>query len=176
MTTPTTTTTGPCIRLLQCWDCKSVEELPDFVGLPEDDHILQHLDLKHGGDSQMPHHRALMRVEKAHWEDRSIRRQIHKQMWADAKGFVPEYYHAKDTMVEDALKCFVAHRRSIPCIDYQDRSKRIGNPAAGLRKKLSRETGQDFTGGGPKIFLCSFCVVQGAVDQAKLKINPNHQF
>jgi hypothetical protein len=172
----TTVKTGPCLRLLQCWDCKSVEELPDFTGLPEDDVILQYADEKHGGQTQQPHTRTLMRVEKAHWEDRTIRMQIHRQMWADTKGFVPEYYHTKSTMQEDAAKCFAAHRRSVPCIDYQDSSKRLGNPAASARRQLSRETGQDFTGGGPKIYLCSFCPVQQAVDQAKLNANANHQF
>lgn len=170
------TAVGPCLRLLQCMTCKSVEELPDFEGLPEDDVVLQELDLKHGGATEMPHHRALLRVERAHWADRNIRMTIHKQMWVDTTGFVPEYYHTKNTLQEDAAKCFTAHRRAVPCIDFQDRSKRLGNPAARDRAKLSKEARHDFTGGGPKLFLCNFCVVQQAVDAKKLEQNPNHQF
>lgn len=172
----TTTERVAHVRLLQCWVCKTVEEIPDFEGLPEDDHVLQYVDEKHGGETQQPHHRALLRVEKAHWENRQIRRRIHTQMWADTKGFVPEYYAVRDTLREDAGKCFAAHRRQVPCIDYQDRSKRLGNPAARMRKELSKEMKRDFTGGGPKVFLCSYCPVQGYVDRAKLELNPAHQF
>ena len=164
------------VRLLQCFSCRSVEVLPDFVGLPEDDVFLQYVDEKHGGLTEMPHHRALHRVEKRHWDDRTTQRQIHTQMWADTKGFVPEYYAIKNTLQEDAAKCFAKHKRSIPCIDYQDRSKRIGNPAAGLRRALSKETRRDFNSGGPKVFLCNFCAYQQVVDAKKLELNPNHKY
>lgn len=172
----TTTERAVQVRLLQCWTCKTVEEMPDFEGLPEHDHVLQYIDEKHGGQTEQPHHRAILRVEKAHWDDRKVRKQIHAQMWADTKGFVPEYYAVRDTLREDASKCFAAHRRSVPCIDYQDRSKRLGNPASGMRKALSKEFKRDFTGGGPKVFLCNYCPVQGYVDRAKLDVNPAHQF
>ena len=164
------------VRLLQCFECKSVETFPDFEGLPEDDHVLQYIDEKHGGQTQQPHHRALLRVEKAHWEDRGIRRKIHQQMWAETKGFVPEYYSERDTLVEDAQKCFKAHHRSVPCIDYQDRSKRLGNPAARLRRELSKELRHDVTGGGPKVFLCNYCPIQTYVDRMKLEANPLHTY
>lgn len=172
----TTTERVENVRLLQCMTCKSVEQMPDFEGMPEDDHLLQYIDEKHGGQTEQPHHRALHRINKTHWDDRAIRKQIHTQMWADTKGFVPEYYAIKDTLLEDAQKCFSSHKRSVPCIDYQDRSKRLGNPAAGLRRQLSRELRRDLTGGGPKVFLCSFCPVQGYVDRAKLDLNPAHNY
>jgi hypothetical protein len=153
-----------------------MEELPDFEGLPEHDVTLQYIDERHGGQTQMPHTRALHRVEKRFWDDRGVRRQIVEGMWKSTSGFVPEYYHTKDTLVEDAQKCFIAHRRSVPCIDYQDRSKRIGNPAAGDRKALSKDTRRDFTGGGPKVFLCNFCPIQTHVDRMKLELNSAHQY
>ncbi len=155
------------IRILQCLTCKSMEELPDYAGPPEDDVILQHLLVPHGGETETPHHGAMHRVDAKHWENRRIRQQIVTQMWASTKGFVPEYYHTRNTLLEEANKCFAKHRRSIPCIDYQDRGKRLGNPAARERKALSKDTRRDFTGGGPKVFLCNFCPVQSIVDQKK---------
>jgi hypothetical protein len=158
----------PQLRLLQCWVCRSVEELPDYDGPPEHDVVLQYADEKHGGSTEQPHHRALHRVEKAHWEDSKVRRQIHAQMWTDTTGFVPEYYATKQTLQEDAAKCFQAHRRTIPCIDYQDSSKRLGNPAAGLRRWLSKELRNDnLRSQGPVQFLCSYCPYQTVVDRAK---------
>jgi hypothetical protein len=70
-------------------------------------------------------------------------------------GFDPQYYEDKNTYVEDAAKCFTAHRRQIPCIDWHSDKKRIGNPT-----KLGWEA-------GPKVYLCDFCVVRSSVDTEK---------
>lgn len=157
------------IRVLQCWDCRSMEELADFQGLPEHDHVLQHIDERHGGQSAQPHNRALHRVGKEHWDDRAVRKQIVKQMWASTTGFVPEYYHTRDTMHEDAAKCFAKHHRQVPCLDYQDSSKRLGNPAWRDRLRLTKELRRDVgdLGPGPKVYLCNFCPIQTYVDRAK---------
>lgn len=153
-----------------------MEELVDFVGLPEHDAVLQYADERHGGNTEQPHTRALMRVERDQWADRAVRKQIVAQMWAQEKGFVPEYYAVRDTMREDAAKCFAKHHRAVPCLDYQDASKRIGNPAAADRAALSKATKRDLRGGGPKVYICNFCVVQTFVDRAKLDANSTHQF
>lgn len=165
------------IRLLRCSDCKTLEELPDFTGNTEDDLTLIYLDERHGGLTETPHTRALLRVERKHWEDKKIRAELHKRIWDGVTGFVPEYYATKDTLKDDAVKCFIRHRRSVPCIDFQEPSKRIGNPAAGLRKWLSKETrNENVAKAGPKLYLCNFCVIQTYVDAAKLKADPDHKY
>lgn len=164
------------VRILQCFTCKTMEEVPDFVGLPDDDVFLQHIDEAHGGHTEQPHHRALHRVESKHWENRRVRKQIVEQMWAGTKGFVPEYYATRNTLLEDAGKCFSKHHRQVPCLDYQDPSKRLGNPARRDRQRLAKELRRDVPGGGPKVFLCNFCPVQTHVDQMKLALNAQHTF
>lgn len=164
----TVTQSGECVRILQCMTCRTVEELPDWTGPVQHDAVLQHIDLKHGGASEQPHHRALHRVDLAHWRDDGIRRQIHERMWSGTTGFVPEVYATRDTLTEEASKCFIKHHRSVPCIDYMDHRKRLGNPAARDRKKLARELRNDnIAAQGPKVYLCSYCPVQTMVDRKK---------
>lgn len=167
-----------CVRVLQCFTCKTMEELPDFLGPPENDVILQTLLVPHGGETEFPHHGALHRVERKHWEDRAVRKQIVERLWEGTSGFRPSYYDVKDTMQEEAIKCFRKHKSAVPCIDYQDPSKRLGNPARGLRKWLAREVRRDVAdlGEPPKVYLCNFCPVQQHVDRMKLAQDIGHQY
>lgn len=167
---------GECVRLLQCFECKTLEEFPDFpaTGNPNDDSTLHYVDEKHGGHSEMPHHRAVHRVERRVWDDRPARRQIVDQMWTDVKGFTPSYYDIKNNLMEDAVKCHVAHNRQVPCIDFKDGSKRLSNPTRSMRERLARDMPRSFGGdrdaiakGGPTQYLCDFCPVKVAVDFAK---------
>lgn len=156
------------IRILQCFDCKTMEELPDYQGDPVFDSILQTLDEKHGGQTQQPHARTLHVMRKDHWEDRGVRKQTVESMWSATTGFKPSYYDIKDTLKDDAVKCFNAHHRSIPCLDYEDSSKRLGNPAAQDRARLAREMKNDsLKHSAVRIYLCAFCPVQVTVDLAK---------
>ena len=164
------------VRLLQCFTCKSVEVMPDYEGNPDLDVVLHTLDERHGGHTQQPHHRALHRVEKRVWEDRAAKRHIVDQMWSGETGFKPSYYDVKDTLQEDAVKCFNEHRRQIPCIDWRDDSKRLKAPTTSMRQQLAKDMPRSFHGdrdriahGAPTVHLCSFCPVQVAVDHAKRK-------
>lgn len=169
---------GEQLRILQCFQCKTMEELPDYPpeANPADDVTLHYLDEKHGGRTEMPHHRTLLRVEKRVWEDRKARRQIVEQAWETEKGFKPSYYDIKNTLQEDAVKCHVAHRRQVPCIDWRDSSKRLTAPTAAARQKLAAELPRSFGGdrdrlakGAPTQFLCDYCPVAVAVEYAKRK-------
>lgn len=167
---------GPQLRLLQCWECKTVEELPDYEGAPENDVTLHYVDEKHGGRTHNPHHRTLHRVEQRVWDDRAAKKQIVAQMWEAEKGFKPSYYDIKNTLQEDAAKCHVRHQRQVPCIDWKDSSKRLTAPTAGARQQLARELPRSFGGdrdriakGAPTQFLCDYCPVAVAVEHAKRK-------
>lgn len=169
---------GEQLRLLQCFTCRTMEELPDFPpeANPNDDVTLHYIDRKHGGETQQPHHRTLLRVEKRVWEDRKARRQIVEQAWTAEKGFKPSYYDIKSTLQEDAVNCHRAHQRQVPCIDWRDSSKRLTPPTQRDREKLARELPRSFGGdreriakGAPTQFLCDYCPVAVAVEHAKRK-------
>lgn len=167
---------GPQLRVLQCFECKTMEELPDFEGNPADDVTLHYLDQKHGGSSQQPHHRTLLRVEQRVWEDRNAKKQIVEQAWTAEKGFKPSYYDIKDTLKEDAVNCHRAHQRQVPCIDWHDSTKKLTSPTSRDRAKLAAELPRSFGGdrdaiakGAPVQYLCDFCPVAVAVEHAKQK-------
>lgn len=167
---------GEQLRILQCFTCKSMEELPDYPpeSNPLNDVVLHHVDEKHGGTSQQPHHRTLLRVEKRVWEDRKARRQIVEQAWSEEKGFKPSYYDIKNTLMDDAVKCHTAHKRQVPCIDWMDSSKRLRSPSQSDRERLAKDLPRSFGGdrdaiahGAPQQYLCNYCPVAVAVEHAK---------
>lgn len=169
---------GPQLRLLQCFECRTMEELPDYPreANPADDVTLHYLDEKHGGRTENPHHRIVLRVAKRVWEDRAIRRQIMEQAWETEKGFKPSYHDIKDTLKEDAVKCHIAHRRQVPCIDWRNDSKRLVAPTQRERKKIAHDLPRSFQGdrgaiehGAPVQYLCEYCPVASAVEYAKRK-------
>lgn len=131
-----------------------MEELPFFRGNPEDDVLLDDLTSRHVFPNNERHFGHLFDVEEFRWRNPEVRRQILEQI-GGRTGFDPQYYEDKNTYVEDAVKCFDAHRRTIPCIDWHSDKKRIGNPT-----KLGWES-------GPKVYLCDFCPVRSTVDTSK---------
>lgn len=162
---------GPFVRLLQCFDCRTTELLPDFQGRADNDVILHEIDSKHGGheeEIQRRHNRALHRVPQRVWERPKMREAIVKRMW-EGTGFSPSVYAVRDTLKEDAVKCFIKHRRSVPCIDYRDDSKRLGNPQREARENFRKEFGRDMReiSGGPRVYLCQYCPVEVKVQQKK---------
>lgn len=169
---------GAQIRILQCFECKTMEVMPDYPpdGPPQLDVVLHRLDEKHGGASQQPHYRTVLRIPEAAWNDRSAQKQIVDQAWKNETGFKPSYYDVKDTLKEDAVKCHIEHRRQVPCIDYRDSSKRLRAPTQDERNKLAANLPRAFKGdrdaikhGAPQTFLCDFCPVQVAVEFAQRK-------
>lgn len=168
---------GPWVRILLCFTCKTMEQMRDYPpnAPPEFDAVLHELNRKHGGDEPDPtrlHREAILRPEQKDWDNRKIREQILDQAWATEKGFRPSYYALKDTLQEDAAKCWKKHGKPnahVGCSDYRADSRRIGNPAASDRKVLARELGRDHhdLGLGPRVFLCEFCPYESVVQQKK---------
>ena len=167
---------GECIRVLQCFQCRTMEELPDYPkeANPDKDLTLHYLVERHGGHTENPHNGALYCVEKVVWENPSAKRAAVEGMWAKEKGFKPSYYDIKDTLKEDAVKCHIAHQRQVPCIDWKDSSKRLTSPTSKDRKQLARDLPRSFGGdrdaiahGGPVQYLCDYCPISAAVEHAK---------
>lgn len=162
-----TTENGPWLRLLKCYDCKSLEVIgPMHFGPPDQDVLLEYASEPHRrGD-----HKGNVAIVHEHdWNDKRIQRAIVDRIWEDTPGFRPSYYDVKNTYVEDAGKCFNAHHRQVPCIDWRDSTKLLSNPAAKERRWLARETHHDSVKhSGIKRYLCDFCpVAQTVLDRQR---------
>jgi hypothetical protein len=158
---------GPWVRLLKCYDCKSLEVIgPMYWGNPDDDSALQYVSEPH---LRKDHKGNVPIVHEQDWEDQHIKRAIVERLWDDVVGFRPSYYDIKDTFKDDAGKCFIAHHRSVPCIDWRDSTKLLSNPAAKERRWLARETKHESVQhSGIKRYLCDFCpVAQTVLDRQR---------
>lgn len=168
------------VRLYACYTCRFLGELPDYPP-PEfapvaNDAVLIHVDMQHGAGTEQPHNRMMFRILPEQWSSRKAKEGVIDQIFQNYSGFKPSYYDVKDQLNLDAVKCFNAHHRSVPCLDYKDSSKRIGNPSRSMREKLAASMPRSFHGdrdaiakGGPVQYLCEFCPVQVTVDYAKRK-------
>lgn len=174
------------MRLLLCLDCKSVEPLPDYDGPPENDSALEHLLAPH---RRADHRGTLANVADEEWDDPVIRGRIlevikertpgGKSPWGTGLG--TDVYAVKDTLHDEAMRCFNAHNRPKgTCIDWQDRSKRLGNQLLTEEEKrekrdadipkmpLSRGVLPIFNKKSDQ-FLCSWCPVASTVQEKKFE-------
>jgi len=149
------------VRLLICMECKTTEQLPDFEGNPAADDTLNYAIIPHAYPSGEKHRGHLMKVEKKHWDSPSTRRAIENQIRESAghTGLDTEFYATKDTLGEDALKCFNAHNRNPGCSDYRSSKKRLSAGTDAERKKLGLAPMPS------KTFLCDFCPVKSMVQE-----------
>ena len=121
--------TGPKIRLLYCYNCKTIEELPDFEGNPDDDVFLE-LSIEKHNSAGIPHTGFLSKIGVKTWSQEKFRKEIIKNLRNRVGGGLadldPDYYTTKATFYEDAMKCFADHLRPKEgCPDWKD-SKKIG--------------------------------------------------
>lgn len=142
-------------RLLQCLECYTLEKLPPYEGRMDEhgayvdpDPLLEHLISKHTEQpSGLTHVGRLFTVDEDTWNKLDGKTEFEKEMWKEDA----ERAAFKDTLTEDAVKCFNKHNRPDQgCLDWKDKSKVLGNP--------SRHPG------APKRFLCDFCPVRSYVE------------
>jgi hypothetical protein len=155
----------PQIRLLACSVCKTIEELPDFDGPPEQDHLLKRLIEKHGPEENR-HVGQMFRVEQDQWQSESVKYEIAKRITAKLgggeTGLGSAYYDLKNTFAADAMSCFQAHQRNPACGDYKSDSKRLTPGTAAAR----REAGLPEYRTEHDHYLCEHCPVHSLVEQA----------
>lgn len=154
------------MRLLQCLDCLTLEEVPDFAGMPDDDVLLDDLVRRHRFPNSEPHKGNLFAIDSADW--RSHKDEICKRIWEDCgyTGLEPEFYASKSTYHEDALRCFSRHDRPVGyCIDWHDKSKRLGNPLLSWDDR--RAADKHGLRNRQEVFLCDFCPVASHVTTQK---------
>ncbi|WP_274916953.1 hypothetical protein [Streptomyces sp. WZ-12] len=154
------------IRLLLCHNCHTIEELPDYDGNPDEDHLLGNLVNRHAYPDGTKHRGHLMKVPKKYWEKTHYKDEIVKKIndtvaKGGSDGLGTEYYNTRDAFGTDALQCFKRHHRNLDCSDWKSDKVRLTpgtvkeRKAAGLPKYRS-----------PKDrYLCDFCPVANAVRQ-----------
>ena len=162
---------GPKIRLLYCYNCKTIEELPDFEGNPDDDVTLQVLIDRHES-AGVPHTGFLAKIGVKLFSRPEVRKQIIENLRNKVGGGLadidPDYYTTKATFFDDAMKCFNLHLRpSEGCPDWQAKNKRlIPKGTDDLRKDLGLESAAKSA--STKVFLCDFCPAKTyVVDQQR---------
>jgi hypothetical protein len=148
------------VRLLVCSDCKSMEELPDYEGHPEDDTLLKVLLEKHVWPTGTEHTGNIFRIPLKFWGNATVKDSIVKQIQAGVSGGVDDveagWYDTKSTFQEDAMACFSKHLRPVGrCPDWKHDSKKLVPKTAAERK----DAGMDAPGkdGAPTTYLCQFC-------------------
>lgn len=154
------------IRILRCDQCRTMEELPDFEGNPNEDHVLAALiRQRHTEESGLTHLGQLMKVDKASWDSPSVRKEILRQLAVKTTGFDPETYKADAGFREDAMDCWKQHLRVPECADYKSPDKRLTPNTAKERK----EAGLPKYRSEKDVFLCDFCPAKSVVQQKVFK-------
>lgn len=175
------------IRLLICKRCRTVEEVLDYEGPPEEDYLLQTVVERHqrctpggaqvGGETPeaaLQGDRALARVEREHWNNPESRKQILSQLGMGQTGFEEHFYDVKNTFQEDALKCFARHNRPKgDCIDYKEPSKLLGNAILSDEEKQTKKNNWGLIVKEDRkpaeVYLCDFCPVKSTQQQKFFK-------
>ena len=153
---------GPKIRLLYCYNCKSIEELPDFEGNSDDDIFLELAVEKHNS-AGIPHTGFLSRIGVKLWAQEKFRKEIIKNIRSRVGGGLadidPDYYTTKATFYEDAMKCYSDHLRPKGgCPDWRDSKKRLIPKTHAERKEAGLP--MPAQSAGTDVFLCDFCPVK----------------
>jgi len=151
------------IRLLYCFECKTLEELPDYQGRPEDDHLLELLCERHE-TAGIRHNGFLSKILIKIWEDQAKKKEIIKNLRNRVGGGLadldPDYYTTKATFYDDAMKCYSEHLRpKAGCSDWRAKNKRlIPKSTADLRKEIGLAPAAKTA--STNVYLCDFCPVK----------------
>jgi hypothetical protein len=163
----------PMFRLLYCLVCQTLEELPPYDGDPEQDHLLAIAVEPHTFPSGEPHKGKLFVLPLRAWAKTESKKEIIRQIKGGGSKGLAEvddtFYESRSTFLEDAMKCYVAHRKPKDgCTDWQHSSKLLIPNTIKERKAEGMARYQDEA--GPKTYLCNFCPVSIAVNQRKQKL------
>jgi hypothetical protein len=156
---------GPKLRILYCWQCRTIEELPDFEGRPEDDLLLEIVIEPHQ-TTGVQHKGTLFKIPVGIWSVQSQREEIIRQMRDQISGGLdnldPDYYNTRSTFYEDAMKCYSAHLRPTDsCSDWKSETKRLLPKTDALRKEAGLMSAE--SSASTRVYLCDFCPVKSVV-------------
>lgn len=160
------------MRLLRCFTCRTIEELPDPPSnvdpnniQPGQDPLLDDLLARHKNNQACQGRNGQMfTVDEADWRNEDKRNEILDRMGVETTGLPGEFYELKATFHEDALKCFSKHNRPQGyCIDWKADSKSLGRATA------EGKAWQKQNPNAPTVHLCDFCPVATTVMVAQRK-------
>ena len=154
------------IRLLLCHVCKTLEEIPDYLGDPDYDDVLTTLSSRHATKHpEQMNSGQLMRVEAKHWASPSTRHAIETQIRDNTgnTGFDLGYYETKATFQDDAMKCWKRHNRTTDCNDYKSKKMLLQPETNAERRAEGLDKYQS------KTYVCHFCPMESLVITAARK-------
>lgn len=147
------------IRLLHCHDCGTLEELPWFDGPASADIELEYVLSRHETNGHR-HIGKLYDVEERVWKLKNLRNTLIEQIKGRGSAGLAvldsTFYDVRDTLKEDAAKCYSVHLRpTAGCADWRsDRKKLLPDT-----KKDRKEVGLSMEK-APVRWLCDFCPVR----------------
>lgn len=153
---------GPWLRILICSICKSIDELPDWQGRPEEDVLLNITVERHVAKHGETESGQLCRFPLPLWTipkyKEMILQQIKDRGSSGLDVYGTNFYQTKSQFGEDAMTCWGLHNRPAgQCPDYKS-EKKLLKPDTKLERK---DAGLSAPGtSGPKIYLCDFCPVK----------------
>lgn len=154
---------GPVIRLLFCFECNTVDELPPHDGPPQTDILLELTVEKHEYPSGERHMGKLFLLPVKTWSNVEHRKAIIEQLRGkgaqglDALDPDKNFYETKMQFAEDAMQCYNYHLRpSDPgCTDYETEPKRLLPKTD--RERIELGLPDPANSGAPRVYLCHFC-------------------
>jgi hypothetical protein len=163
----------PMFRLLYCLVCQTLEELPPYDGVPEQDHLLAIAVETHVFPSGEPHKGKLFVLPLRAWAKPESKKEIIRQIKGGGSAGLDEiddkFYESRSTFMEGAMECYMRHNKPKDgCVDWQNKSKLLIPNTAKERKAEGMARYQDEA--GPKTYLCNFCPVSISVNQRKQKL------
>lgn len=163
----------PTFRLLYCLVCQTLEELPPYDGVPEQDYLLAVACETHVFPSGEPHKGKLFSLPLRVWASPEAKREVIKQIKGGGSKGLAEiddtFYDSRSTFLEGAMECYQRHNKPKEgCTDWHSRDRLLVPNTAKERKKEGLEKYQDVP--GKKTYLCDFCPVAISVAQRKRKL------
>ena len=163
----------PMFRLLQCFVCDTLEELPPYDGPVEQDYLLAVACEAHVFPSGEPHKGKLFVLPLRAWADYNSKKEIIRQIKGGGSKGLAEvddtFYDSRSTFMEDAMKCYQAHNKPKDgCSEWHDEGKLLIPNTEKERRKEGMGKYKDSP--GKKTYLCDFCPVSVQVNQRKMKL------
>lgn len=166
---------GPVLRLLFCFVCNSIDELPPHDGPPETDDLLEITVERHQFPSGEPHKGKLFILPVKTWANEGSRKEIIKQLRGggssglDAMTEDGDFYSTKMQFSEDAMSCYAYHLRPTDsCPDYQSPDKRLLPNTK--KERIALGMPDPANAGGPKTYLCNFCPMHSVITTKRRSI------
>lgn len=143
----------------------SVDQIPDFSGPVEYDHLLKYRVDQHQFAEGYPHRGLLARCEDKKEVIRAAMDEMANTVEpGKGSGLGQQMYDLRDNYQVEAMQCWKRHSRTTDCADYRSDPKRLWIDTRAERKAEGLSVNRDER---PNIWLCDHCPVHSLVQQKK---------